>query len=130
VWGTDWLPHDGNAADLKTGKSAKEILRKLGRRAHIIPRMEIEAGIKAARMMFGRCYIDEDKGARLVDCLRRYKRAVPETTGEPGRPVHDEYSHGADAFRGLGVIVDKLDNDDRKPLPYVAPYVQAVRGVM
>ena len=36
-------------------------------------------------MMLPRIYIDETKAERLVQCLRRYRRGVPETTGEPGR---------------------------------------------
>jgi hypothetical protein len=41
---------------------------------------------------------------------------VPRSTGEPGHPVDDEFSHGADALRGLAVIVDQISNDDRKPI--------------
>jgi len=130
-WGKDWLPHDGNAADYKTGKSAKEILTGLGRRVEIIPRMDVETGIQAARMMFPRVYMDEtdrkcDTGfkgpARLLDCLRRYRRAIPQSTGEPGAPVHDEYSHGADAFRGLAMCIDKMTNDEQKKRPKMASF--------
>lgn len=130
VYGIDWLPHDGNNADLKTGKSSKEVMKKLGRRVKVIPRMDVEAGIKAARMMFPRAYIDDERGARLIDCLRRYRRGVPESTGEPGNPVHDEFSHAADAWRGLAVVVDKLSNEDLGPAFRVEPYVPAVQGVM
>jgi phage terminase large subunit len=114
VWGKDWLPHDGGHKDLKTGKSAKEILRKLGRKSVLIPKLPIETGISAVRMMLPRLYIDEVKGKRLIECLKRYRRNIPTTTGEPGVPVHDEYSHAADAVRGLGVIVDKIDNEDER----------------
>lgn len=127
-WGYDWLPHDGESHSVQTGKSPKEIIKALGRNVRIIPKLDVESGIKAARMMFPRVYMDE-KCSRLLDCLKRYRRAVPEATGEPGRPVHDEYSHGADAFRGLGVVVEKLTNEEiRKPT--VTPYIPAVRGVM
>jgi hypothetical protein len=50
--------------------------------------------------------------------LKRFRRNVPASTGEPGNPVHDEYSHGADAFGGLAVIVDQLTND-------IAPIIRA-----
>lgn len=116
-WGTDWLPHDGASATIQTGLSAQEILRKLGRDPKVIPRLDVEQGIKAARLAFPRCYFDCDKAIRLVDCLKRYKRSIPVTTGEPGSPVHDEYSHGADAFRYLAMIADKLGNDDMKMKP-------------
>jgi hypothetical protein len=31
--------------------------------------------------------------------------------GVPGRPVHDENSHGADALRGPAVCIDKITNE-------------------
>jgi phage terminase large subunit len=31
-WGYDWLPHDGNTKDFKTGKSTAEILKSFGRK--------------------------------------------------------------------------------------------------
>lgn len=133
VWGTDYLPHDGENKDPKAGKSAKQILEGLGRKVVIIPRSDIESGIKAVRMMFPRIYFDDSEcfetGAgyvgvgRLVECLKRYRRAVPISTGEPGSPVHDEYSHGADAIRGLATIVDQIRNDgDREPPKRLQPF--------
>ena len=123
VWGTDWLPHDGENKDPKDGKSAKMVLEGLNRKVKIIPRSDVESGIKATRMMFPRVYIDDTKlewsgtgyrdCTRLMDCLKRYRRAIPTSTNEPAQPVHDEYSHGADAFRGLGMIVDQITNDDK-----------------
>lgn len=120
MWGKDWLPHDGASKNLQTGKSAKEILEALGRKVEIIPRMDVEAGIKAARMMFPRCYFDKENASLLVDRLKRYRRVINQNTNEPTSPLHDENSHGADAFRGLSVVVDKLKNEDTfgKPLKY------------
>ena len=117
-WGTDWLPHDGRSKNIQTGKSAEEILRALGRTVQITPNLDIESGIKAARMMFPRCYIDEPKCKPLINALKRYKRQVNQVTNEPGAPLHDENSHGADAFRYLAVVVDRLSNDSFKPIKY------------
>lgn len=120
-WGTDYLPHDGAAKDYKSGKSAEEILSSLGRRPSLVPKLDVETGIKAARLAFPRCYFDSNKALRLVDCLKRYRRSIPTTTNEPGSPLHDEYSHGADAFRYLATVADKMSNDDHgfnKPLKY------------
>lgn len=118
-WGSDWLPHDGRAKNIQTGKSAEEVLRKMGRSVQIVANMDVESGIKAARMMFGRCYFDEDRCGPLVEHLKRYRRAISQTTNEPGAPLHDEHSHAADAFRYLGVSVDQMKNDERsKPIKY------------
>lgn len=119
-WGTDWLPHDGAAKDFKTGQSAQEILQKLGRRAQIVPKMDVEQGIKATRLVFPRLYIDSDKAGRLVDCLKRYRRSIPTSTNEPTTPLHDEYSHAADALRYLATSAEQMVNDVtfRKPIQY------------
>lgn len=110
-WGFDWVPHDGAHKDFKTGKSTVELLRSFGRKPKLVPNIGVEAGIKGARMMFGQVYFDKTKTARLVECLKRYRRSISETTKEPGAPLHDEFSHGADDFRYLGVVADKLTNE-------------------
>lgn len=118
-WGSLWLPHDGQHKDYKSGKSAQEIMEALGWTVEIVPNQAIEHGIRTARMAFPRIYFDKGKTERLVQCLRRYRRGIPTTTGEPGHPVHDEWSHGADAFRYLALVADRLSNDDwGKPLNY------------
>lgn len=117
-WGQDWLPHDGASKSLQTGMSPADIIRRLGRKVQIIKAQPVEQGIKAARMIFRQCYFDEDKTQRLLECLKRYRRNIPTTTEEPSTPVHDEFSHGADAFRMLALIADKLRNTDAAPIEY------------
>ena len=111
-WGTDYLPHDGRTRNFQTGKSTEEQLRAMGRRSvQVLPSTSIEEGIKAARMLFPRVYFDEAKTARLIECLKRYRRDVHSKTGEAAAPLHDQYSHGADNFRYLGQAVDQMKND-------------------
>lgn len=111
-WGSLWLPHDGAHKDYKTGKSAQQIMQEQGWSVEIVPVSPIEHGIRAARMAFPRVWLDKEKGDRLMQCLRRYRRGIPVTTGEPGNPIHDEWSHGADAFRYLCVTADRLTNEE------------------
>ncbi len=126
VWGSDWLPHDGTHKEQRTGKSAKQWMEGLGRKnVKIIEKLPVETGIRAARMLFPRVYADKTKCSALLNCLKRYRRGVPETTGEPGAPVHDQYSHGADAFRGLAVCVDKIRNERDRPVPHFEARVSA-----
>ena len=118
-WGSDWLPHDAKAHSSQTGKSAREVVLALGRSVQLVPDIGIEPGIKAARLLFPRVYMDETRCQRLLTCLKRYRRQIPTTTNEPAAPLHDEYSHGSDAWRYLAVIVDRLGNEDRlKPIKY------------
>ena len=110
-WGTLYLPHDGAHGDIKTGKSAKQWMEELGWTVAMTPNQPVETGIRQARMAMGRTYIDRTKAARLVECLKRYRRGVPSSTGEPGQPVHDEWSHGADVFRYLAINADAMTNE-------------------
>ncbi len=121
-WGFDWLPHDGAVKDFKTGKSTAEILAAFGRKTKQTPNIAIESGIKAARMTIPRCYFDKAKTARLIECIKRYRRQISTTTGEAGSPVHDQYSHGADALRYLGVVSDMLRNEDERAVTRLPAY--------
>jgi phage terminase large subunit len=119
-WGTDFLPHDGNSRSVNTGKSAKEILEQLGRKVEIVPRLDVEEGIQAARLMFPRIYFDLSKTAKLLQSLKKYRRQMHQSTGTFGAPLHDDASHDADAFRYLAVSESRLSNEDwgAQPITY------------
>lgn len=111
-WGTVWMPHDAESKNLQTGKSAKEMMEALGWTVQITPEIGVENGIQAARMLFPRVYFDQDNSTRLIECLRRYRRHINQTTKEAGAPLHDEFSHGADAFRYLAVNAESMTNSE------------------
>ena len=124
-WGIHYLPHDGFAKDFKTGKSAGEILEAMGCAVEATPNMGIEDGIRAARMSFGRMYFDKTQTARLIECLKRYRRHINKQTQEASTPLHDEFSHGADAFRYTAIVADALSNSNGsvKPINYNRKYL-------
>lgn len=128
-WGYDFLPHDGFSKDYKTGKSAEEMLKSFGRKVKPTPQIGIEPGIKMARLTFGQVYFDKQKTARLVECLKRYRRSINNQTNEPGAPVHDEFSHGADVYRYLAVNAEQMINEDDRPKIYVPEYRPAVASM-
>ena len=130
-YGSHWLPHDGGHETLSAkGQSGQKILTPLlGIKPHVVERPKsVEDPIKLARMLFPRVYMDSTKCARLLDCLKRFRRGIPESTGEPGAPVKDEYRHGADAFGVLATIVDKISNTPDRKAPTVQPHVPADPG--
>lgn len=110
-WGKDFIPHDGRSRDHNSGKSTEDILRSMGRVPEVLPPLSVEEGIKAARMVFPRLYADSEKCARLMECLKRYRRVVSKV-GESMQPLHDEYSHGADMFRYASLSVNMMHNWD------------------
>ena len=111
-WGKLWLPHDGAHGDFKTGKSTHTIMRELGWTTKPVPNIPIETGIKRARLLLERCYIDAKHAEPVTTALRRYKRNLNPKSEEYGTPVHDEASHGGDCFRYLSLVAERMNNDN------------------
>lgn len=116
-WGKVYLPHDGRHKDYRTGKSAEDIMKALGWDVEITPNLSIEDGIRLTRMTFPRLYMDKTNAARLVQCAKRYRRSINQQTNEPGAPLHDEWSHGADNLRYIAVNAESMTNEDWGRLP-------------
>lgn len=105
TYGKHWGPHDIQVRDFGTGKSRKVAAAELGVKFDIVPKLEFADGISAVRLVLPKCYFDEMKCAVGLDCLRQYRRQFNARLGEfTGEPVHDKFSHGADAFRGFAVV--------------------------
>lgn len=103
-----WLPHDARAKTLASGgKSVVEQLAAvLGGLKHlaIVPNIEVQDGIQAARMALGRSWFDDEKCAEGLEALRQYQREWDEDKKAfRERPRHDWTSHPADAYRMLAV---------------------------
>jgi phage terminase large subunit len=124
-WGKVWLPFsDGFSRDFKTGKGADEILKALGwdvAKKEQVANIDVETGIKIARMTFPRFYVDRTRCAKLIESWKRYKRHVNRQTGEGGAPFHDSASHGGDCTRYIATNIDNMTNSVEKK--------QAPRGV-
>lgn len=103
AYGQHWAPHDIIVKE-STGKTRIETAAALGISFQIVPNVGIEDGIHAARMIFPKCWFDGDKCAKGIEALQHYRRDYNEKLNEfKAMPVHDWASHGADAFRYLGV---------------------------
>jgi hypothetical protein len=101
LYGTHYLPHDIAIRELSSGRSRLETLRGLGLSdVQVVPQHNVMDGINAVRRLLDRCWFDEDRCKRGLECLWQYRR----DWDEKGRiwrnnPLHDWTSHGADAFR-------------------------------
>ena len=112
VYDTLWLPHDAENKTLAAnGKSIEEIVRAAGYRVNIIPKVPVVDSINAARTIFPNCWFDRENAADGINCLRHYRYETDAYGSFSKSPLHDEYSHGADAFRYIGLMV----NEPRKP---------------
>jgi phage terminase large subunit len=118
IYDTLWLPHDAENKTLAgNGRSIEEIVRAAGYKTRIIPKTPILDSINAARTIFRNCWFDRDNCHDGLQCLRHYRYDVdPETKQFSKTPVHDNYSHGADAFRYIGLMINE-PKQRRAPKP-------------
>ena len=116
MYDTLWLPHDAENKTLAgNGRSIEEIVRNAGYKTKIIPRTPIMDSINAARTIFVNCWFDRENCHEGLQCLRHYRYDVdPDTKQFSKTPLHDNYSHGADAFRYIGLMVNE-PRQARKP---------------
>lgn len=111
-----WLPHDAEHKNM-TGKSVKDIMETMGFPVRITPKLSIADGINAARMLLNRCYIDQTRCAEGLQALRHYRYDVdPDTKMFSDKPLHDQHSHAADAWRYAAVALDEKPYDWQKPI--------------
>lgn len=102
----DYLPHDAAAHEMIAGRSREETLRSLGRIIRVLPAVRKDDQIEAVRNILPKCVFDADGCAEGIRHLRHY-RVRPVSRGtlrtEGREPLHDEHSHGADAFAQLAI---------------------------
>ncbi len=120
VYDTLYLPHDAQNRTLAAnGRSIEEIVRSAGFNVRIIDRVAIADSINAARTVFSSCYFDKNLCEVGLNCLRHYRYDVdPDTKAFSQKPLHDQYSHGADAFRYIGLMIQEKKVVKRKPIDY------------
>ncbi len=125
-----WLPHDAKAKTLATRRSTVEqfaaphsvrpdIYRPSDRLPiRIVPKMSIQHGIDAVRLMLPQAYFDYNNCAAGIDSLRSYRRQYHEHVQQfSDNPLHDWASNDADAARYMALVCNKsiaqLSDDTR-----------------
>ena len=104
VYGQHWGPHDIEVRELGSGLTRRQTAKALGIAFQVTPKIQLEDGIHAARLLLPRCWFDEKRTRIGREALQHYCRDYNQRLKElTATPVHDWASHGADAFRGLAV---------------------------
>jgi len=105
TYGKHYPPHDAAVKDFGTGKSAIDTAKDLGLKFEYPERPpSVVDGINAGRLFMAKCWIDKTRCARLIECLRQYRKTFNTRLDTfTAVPVHNWASHGADAYRGLAV---------------------------
>jgi hypothetical protein len=102
-----FMPHDASHRRLgQDAKSAKEHAEEAGiKPVRVVPRIASEQdGIEASRTYLPTVWIDEQRCARLIDCLDSYRKEWDDRLGVwKDKPLHDQFSHGYKAFETAAV---------------------------
>ncbi len=109
-----YLPHDAGIKRLgetpDTNKSLKESLEHLlpGHRVDVVPRVSnVLSGIQSTRAAFASAWFHETNCVLGLQRLAGYRKEWDRNKGcWKDQPRHDEASHGADAFRQYGQVLD------------------------
>jgi len=113
-YGKIWLPHDARAKSLQTGRTTVEQFLSQEfplfdpdrvRTIDIWPRVALQHGIDAARLMLPSCHFNLSRTSLGIEALRAYRRQYNEEKKVYSDvPIHDWSSHGSDAYRGLALV--------------------------
>lgn len=119
-------PHDIGVKEYSTGVTRVETAAKLGIDFNVIaPKLAVDEGINAVRVTLPKCVFDAEKCHHGIESLIHYRAEMDEVRGvlKP-RPVHDRFSHGADAFRALALCYEEVAYKYNRTSP--AKYYQTV----
>jgi phage terminase large subunit len=124
VLGEHLLPHDVEVRELGTGRSRFDTLVGLGIRPNICPKLGIDDGINAVRVLFPRLWFDTNENVqRGLDALRQYRREYDEKRQVfYEKPLHNWTSHAADAMRYLAVGLREASS--------TVPIRRALKGIV
>ena len=111
LYGTIWLPHDGAHKQLASDRTIEQQTRDAGFDCQVLPVASIESGIEASRLIFNRCWFDESRCVDGTQALRHYRYDINDDGQWSKKPLHDENSHAADAFRYFASSM----NEDARP---------------
>jgi len=100
VYGGHYPPHDIAVREQSTGTTRREIYKRMGIDFKDPIQVDFEDGIEAVKCTLPKIWIDKKKCAFLVKTLENYRQKYNEKESRYYKdPVHDEYSHPADALR-------------------------------
>jgi phage terminase large subunit len=106
VYDTHYMPHDMQQREYTSGVDRLTTARNMGLKVMVTPKKSIEEGIQAVRSLLPHCVFDSKSCERGIKCLDFYRKKWNETLKVYyDEPLHDQWSHGADAFRMAAIGV-------------------------
>lgn len=121
-WGPHHLPHDVMVREIgAAGKTRKQSLLELGfKDIRVGTPHNAEERVSAVRALLPFCNFDEENCATGIEHLKQYRKKYNRSLKQYTGPLHDEHSHGADAF-GEAAYNVRLKN---MPLPSAPAVVE------
>lgn len=116
-YGQHLWPHDGSHRVMdEKGRKRNEIMVGLGYSPQVMNRGDLLDGIEATRDLLSKCRFDKTRTERGVKKLRHYRKEWDDSRSVfKNRPLHDDNSHAADAFRTGAMDMGKTRPDWSQP---------------
>lgn len=113
-YGRHFVPHDMANREFTSGVDRLQAAREFGYNMNIVPKKSIDEGIQAVRSILNLCSFDPKSCDRGIKCLDFYRKKWNESLKVYyDEPLHDQWSHGADAFRMFAVGVRAIGTHAR-----------------
>lgn len=108
-YGQFFVPFDAAKRDQMGGVPLIDILQSTEFDFIQAPKPDLVSSIAHTRSILPLCVFDEMNCDEGLGRLENYRKQVNQQTGSyTDRPVHDDNSHGADAFRTMAACLDQL----------------------
>jgi phage terminase large subunit len=115
IYNRHFCPHDIKVRELGSGLSRLVQAADIGLDFTVLDTLKskVSTGIEALRGLFPRIWIDKDRCAHVVAALTNYRKEYDEHHNiYKDRPLHDKWSHCADAARYMAVAIHTMLNRD------------------
>jgi len=111
LYGKFIAPHDMKVQEFGSGLTRLEKAKQLGITFTIAPDLSIIDGIEAVRSTLDKVWIDKDNCKPLIKALENYRQEWDSKKQiYKAHPLHDKFSHFADAMRYLCISLPKTQD--------------------
>jgi len=115
LFGVHYVPHDMRNREFTSGVDRLSAAREMGIEMQIVPKKSIEEGIQAVRSLLPDCVFDSRECKKGLQCLDFYRKKWNDNLKiYYDEPLHDQWSHGADAFRMLAVGIKAFGTSSKR----------------
>lgn len=127
TYGKHIAPHDIAVKEFGGGMTRIEKAKQLGINFTIAPKVSVMDGIESVRSALSKIWIDDNRCAKLIRALENYRQEYDSKKQVyKDNPLHDKYSHAADAMRYLCISLPKtrdgLSAEELEKLRHQAVY--------